>query len=129
MPPRSCLCFWSTCDRTTVVCQCHKLAQKFSITANGSECSLCRTVKPKGTKNVLQVYLAPIHSYFSPLHACNSQSQICKCVCMHVCSVVSILWDSMDYSLPSSSVHVIFQERIMEWVAISISRESSQSRY
>ena len=34
----------------------------------------------------------------------------------------------VDCSLPSSSVHGILQERILEWVAISFSRGSSQSR-
>ena len=34
----------------------------------------------------------------------------------------------MDYSLPASSVHGILQERILEWIAIPISRESSLSR-
>jgi len=28
----------------------------------------------------------------------------------------------MDYSLPGSSVHGIFQERILEWVAIPFSK-------
>ena len=32
----------------------------------------------------------------------------------------------MDYSLPGSSVHEIFQARILEWVAISFSKGSSQ---
>ena len=31
----------------------------------------------------------------------------------------------MDYSLPRSSVHGIFQVRVLEWVAISFSRGSS----
>ena len=35
------------------------------------------------------------------------------------------LRDPMDSSPPGSSVHGIFQARIMEWVAISSSRESS----
>ena len=34
----------------------------------------------------------------------------------------------MDCSLLGSSVHGIFQARILEWVAISFSRGSSQSR-
>ena len=34
--------------------------------------------------------------------------------------------DSMDCSLPSSSVHGIFQVRTLEWVAISFSRGSSR---
>ena len=37
-----------------------------------------------------------------------------------------ILCDPMDYSLPSYSVHGILQARILEWVAISSSRGSSQ---
>ena len=36
--------------------------------------------------------------------------------------------DPMDCSLPDSSVHGIFQARILEWVAISFSRGSSQPR-
>ena len=38
-------------------------------------------------------------------------------LCLTVC-------DPMDYSLPGSSVHGILQARIVEWVAISSSRES-----
>ena len=35
------------------------------------------------------------------------------------------LSDPMDYSLPGSSIHGIFQARILEWGAISFSRGSS----
>ena len=38
------------------------------------------------------------------------------------------LCDTVGYSLLSYSVHVVFQARILEWVAISFSRGSSQSR-
>ena len=38
------------------------------------------------------------------------------------------LCNSMDYSLPISSIHRIFQTRVLEWVAISFSRGSSQPR-
>ena len=38
------------------------------------------------------------------------------------------LCDPMDCSLPDSSVHGIIQSRILEWVAISFSRGSSQPR-
>ena len=38
------------------------------------------------------------------------------------------LCDPMDCSLPGSSVHRIFQARVLEWVAISFSRGSSQPR-
>ena len=38
------------------------------------------------------------------------------------------LCDPMDCSLPGSSVHGIFQARVLEWVAISFSRGSSWPR-
>ena len=38
------------------------------------------------------------------------------------------LWDPMYCSPPGSSVHGIFHARILEWVAISFSRGSSQPR-
>ena len=38
------------------------------------------------------------------------------------------LWDPMDCSLSGSSVHGILQVRILEWVAISSSRGSSEPR-
>ena len=51
--------------------------------------------------------------------------------CMHACSVAqsySTLCDLTDCSPPGSSVHEIFQARILEWVAISSSRGSSRIR-
>ena len=50
-------------------------------------------------------------------------------MCVHVCSVTQsclILCDSMDHSPPGSSVPEILQARILEWVAMPHSRESSQ---
>ena len=50
----------------------------------------------------------------------------------HGCSVTKscpALWDTMDCSLPGSSVHGIFQARILEWIAISSCRWSSWPRY
>ena len=44
-------------------------------------------------------------------------SQLCLTLC-----------NSMDCSLPGSSVHGILQARILEWVAIPFSRGSSQPR-
>ena len=38
------------------------------------------------------------------------------------------LCDPMDYSLPGSSVHGTLRARILEWVAIPFSRESSQPK-
>ena len=49
-----------------------------------------------------------------------------QCVCK--CSVVSDSCDPMGCSPPGSSVHGVFQARILEWVATSSSRGSSPSR-
>ena len=56
---------------------------------------------------------------------------VCVCVCIYIyiylvrCSVVSNSLGPMDYSPPDSSVHGIFQARILECVTISFSRQSS----
>ena len=51
---------------------------------------------------------------------------VCVCVCAYVCAQSSpTLCDSMDCSLPGSSIHGILQTRILEWVAMPSSRGSS----
>ena len=45
-------------------------------------------------------------------------------ICVHA-QLHLTFCDSMDYSLPGSSVHRIFQARILEWVVISSTRGSS----
>ena len=52
-------------------------------------------------------------------------------ICAVQCLVVQLcptLCDSMDCSLPGSSVHGIFQTRILELVAMPSSRGSSQPK-
>ena len=49
-------------------------------------------------------------------------------VCMLVAQLCSTLCDPMDCNPPGSSVHEILQARILEWVVISFSRESSRLR-
>ena len=51
----------------------------------------------------------------------------CACVGAQLLSYVQ-LCNPVDCSPPGSSVHGVLQERILEWVAISSSRGSSQSR-
>ena len=46
----------------------------------------------------------------------------CIVLCL-VAQLCLILCDPMNYSLPGSSVHGIFQARVLEWVAISFSQE------
>ena len=51
------------------------------------------------------------------------------CVCVYAVSqLCSTLCDPTDYSPLGSSVHGIFQARILEWVAISYSKGSSPPR-
>ena len=50
------------------------------------------------------------------------------CVCVCVCVLVTQSYDHMDCSSPGSSVHGILQARILEWIAIPISRGFSQPR-
>ena len=45
-----------------------------------------------------------------------------------VAQLCPTLCDPMDSNLPGSAVHGIFQARILEWAAISVSRGSSQPR-
>ena len=51
---------------------------------------------------------------------CESESEVTQ-LCPSLC-------DPMDRSLQGSSLHGIFQARILEWVAISFSMRSSQPR-
>ena len=71
------------------------------------------------TSLIVQPWTVPLSASVEPI-----QNQLCY-ACMHACLVVSWLCDSKDCSLPGSSVHGIFQARILEWVAISSSLGSS----
>ena len=57
--------------------------------------------------------LDPLRAWYM----CAKSLQLCPTLC-----------DPGDYSLPGFSVHGIFQARILEWMAISFSRGSSQPR-
>ena len=54
-------------------------------------------------------------------------SSVFMCVCVHAQSCLT-LYDPMDCSPPDSSVHGIFQARMLEYIAISSSRGSSWLR-
>ena len=60
------------------------------------------------------------HPYGNDLLSCVRSNIYCCCLVAKSCLT---LCDPMDCSLPSSSVHGILQARILEWVAISFSRE------
>ena len=83
-----------------------------------------------------QDFAVQIWSYLGNSESSSVEGSVCVCVCvcvcvwhacMHVQSYLN-LCNPMDCSPPGSSVHRIFQARILEWVAISTSRRSSQLR-
>ena len=62
---------------------------------------------------------------------CSNCHNFRRCLSLHFLLVscsVSDFYDLMDCSLPGSSVHGICWARLLEWVAISSSRVSSQPR-
>ena len=70
-----------------------------------------------GTESVLQTLQgSPSARVLNHMRAC-SVAQLCPSLC-----------DPMDCSPPGSSVHGIFQTRILEWVATSSSKGSSPPR-
>ena len=63
------------------------------------------------------VFLVCVQKKFINYYSDSEVAQLCPTLC-----------DPMDCSLPGSSVHGIFQEIVLEWIAISFSRGSSQPR-
>ena len=77
-----------------------------------------RTVEPGG------LYNSWGHKSWTRLRRLTQEPSSGLCVCS-VSKSCQTLCDPMDYSPPGSSVHGIFQARILEWVAVSFSRGSS----
>ena len=71
-------------------------------------------------------------SYHQPEEFGKDQQEITVHMVYQVKALVtqscSILHDPMNFSLPGSSIYGFLQARILEWVAISFSRGSSQPR-
>ena len=63
-----------------------------------------------------------------PVVMCGCESWTIKKSESEVSQSCPTLCDHMDCSLPGVSIHGIFQARVLEWVAISFSRASSQPR-
>ena len=62
------------------------------------------------------------------MYGCDSWTIKKAVCCVLVAQLSPTLCDPMDCNPPASSVQEIFQARILEWVAISFSRGSSQPR-
>ena len=82
--------------------------------------SLCDPASPEGRQTNLRT------SWSLRLLLCKNWRL--KIVVVQSLSCDQLFGDSMDCSLPGSSVHGILQAKILGWVAISSSRGSSQPR-
>ena len=69
--------------------------------------------------------LVPDFSCFPPLRMMSAVGLSCVCVCAKSLQLCLTFCDRMDCSMPGSFVHGILQARILEWVAMPYSRESS----
>jgi len=84
---------------------------------------------PTPSCNVYTTAKRSTHTWESAGSVLNLQERVCVRVCMCVCMRAQsclTLCDARDCSLPGSSVHGIFQARILEWVAIFYSTGFSQ---
>ena len=69
-----------------------------------------------------------INRSHSQLRGCTETGSLAFACGLSLAQMCLTLCDPMDCSPPGSSVHGITQVRILEWIAISFSRGSSQSR-
>ena len=72
--------------------------------------------------------LSPQINWYSPVQVQNAAIIQLIFLWSEVAQSCLILCDPMDCSLPGSSIHGIFQAVVLEWIAISFSRGSSQPR-
>ena len=70
-----------------------------------------------GLQSWTQLKQLSMHAHMYIYMKSESESEVAQS-CLTLC-------DPMDCSLPGSSVHGIFQARVLEWTAISFSRGSS----
>ena len=71
-----------------------------------------------------------LHLLRFPFHSllCRNTCILVNCSIVQLLSCVLLFRNPMDCSPPGSSVHGISQARILEWMAISFSRESAWAR-
>ena len=73
--------------------------------------------QPRDCTRVSRIAGRRFNNIFKLLLLASKSLQLCPTLC-----------DPMDCSLSGSSVHGIFQARVLEWIAISFARGSSQPR-
>ena len=85
------------------------------------EVVLTMQAEEKSLENSLAIQWLRLRTFTAGTRVRSLARELC-CLIAKSCPA---LCDSMDCSLPGSSVHGIFQARVLEWVAISSSRGSS----
>ena len=108
------LCPWDSPGKNTGV-GCHFLLQCMKVKSESEVVQLCPTLRdPIDCSQGVDCHCL-LHQEIEEMLKEGVCAQSCPTLCDH-----------MDCSPPSSSVHGILQARILEWVAISFSRESTQ---
>ena len=110
---------WDSPGKNTGV-GCHFLLQCMKVKSESEVAQSCPTLATPWT--------APPGSSVHGIFPGKSTGVGCHCLlwryllAFEVAQSCLTLWDPMDWSLPGSTVHGIFQARILEWVAISFSK-------
>ena len=115
--------FFNICKTINVIHHINKLKNKTHIIIYRCRKGFWQNSAPiydeNSSKMGIEVtYLNLVKAIYDKVKESESEvAQLCLALC-----------DPMDCSLPDSTVHGIFQARILEWVAISFSRRSSWPR-
>ena len=133
---RSVGCLLSTCLLTSCAyLLCKQIKFTFLKTPHLAQQNHSFCVHSLGEVVPLSIWLLKIETWKSSTLLCHFPHHIhfvCVCVCVCVCVLVAqsypALCNPMDYSPSVSSLHRIFQTRILEWVAIAASRGYSRFR-
>ena len=108
-----------------------RVPERYGATSSSSLSFRIKILREKWVSDIASKHNAIISLNWSSFY------RVCVsvCVCVHMCTHASMhtqlrlaLWDPMDCNPTGSSVHGIPWARILEWVAISFSRGSSQFR-
>ena len=77
-----------------------------------------------------QIHFYHLYTLRVYLYSLYTSKQLYRSVSVHAKSLQSCLTlsNTLDSSMPGSSVHGILQTRILEWVTMPFSRGSSQSK-
>ena len=122
----------------------HKVLHDMVLFCSLSSPSVTHALQHNHTAQPSQALYYPLQNSYS--HLRTTSDKTCLKILGKIASLLVVLWcnylltvsevaqscltlcDPVDCSPPGSSVHGILQTRILEWVAISFSRGSSQPR-